>query len=297
MDLASVVAALASVGVRVSGSTPNNNIQGDSSRACPTGLAGPEPSGTHNDPGQHFHQSTPDVQAVHHISVAATQTPQEAFVSYIGVNRARFSMKVPVEKMEHVLVDTGAEINLIRSGLLPSSKLFETPHHKINLMVANKQSMKGGEQACSVDLQFYREYINRKSHHNSTHTTIPIYTYEGDIQYDLFRGNPWLFDSHVGPFAHRGCLFMGDPDEHEESASWLYPQFKTIPEQWDKHVKEYFPPCVQEVARNKNINSSNMLTHHGDLEPFDLQSNDPSTSYKTFLKLIQRKKAMLPPKA
>ena len=55
MDLASVVAALASVGVRVSGSTPNNNIQGDSSRACPTGLAGPEPSGTHNDPGQHYH--------------------------------------------------------------------------------------------------------------------------------------------------------------------------------------------------------------------------------------------------
>ena len=54
MDLASVVAALASVGVRVSGSTSNNNIQGDSSRACPTGLAGPEPSGTHNDPGQHF---------------------------------------------------------------------------------------------------------------------------------------------------------------------------------------------------------------------------------------------------
>ena len=58
MDLASVVAALASVGVRVSGSTPNNNVQGDSSRACPTGLAGPEPSGTLNDPGQHFHWST-----------------------------------------------------------------------------------------------------------------------------------------------------------------------------------------------------------------------------------------------
>ena len=58
MDLASVVAALASVGVRVSGSTPNNKIQGDSSRACPTGLAGPEPPGTHNDPGQHFHTHT-----------------------------------------------------------------------------------------------------------------------------------------------------------------------------------------------------------------------------------------------
>ena len=57
MDLASVVAALASVGVRVSGSTPNSSVQVDSSRACPTGLAGPEPSGIINDPGQHFHGS------------------------------------------------------------------------------------------------------------------------------------------------------------------------------------------------------------------------------------------------
>ena len=56
MDVASVVAALASVGVRVSGSAPNSSVQVDSSRACPTGLAGPEPSGTINDPGQHFQQ-------------------------------------------------------------------------------------------------------------------------------------------------------------------------------------------------------------------------------------------------
>ena len=59
MDLASVVAALASVGVRVSGSAPNSSVQVDSSRACPTGLAGPEPSGTINDPGQHFHHIPP----------------------------------------------------------------------------------------------------------------------------------------------------------------------------------------------------------------------------------------------
>ena len=57
MDFASFVAALASVGVRVSGSTPNSSVQVDSSRACPTGLAGPEPSGTFHDPGQHFHGS------------------------------------------------------------------------------------------------------------------------------------------------------------------------------------------------------------------------------------------------
>ena len=57
MDLASVVAALASVGVRVSGSAPNSSVQVDSSRACPPSLAGPEPSGTINDLGQRFHGS------------------------------------------------------------------------------------------------------------------------------------------------------------------------------------------------------------------------------------------------
>ena len=57
MDLASVVAALASVGVRVSGSAPNSSVQVDTSRACPPGLAGPEPSGTTHDLGQHFHGS------------------------------------------------------------------------------------------------------------------------------------------------------------------------------------------------------------------------------------------------
>ena len=54
MDLASVVAALASVGARVSGSAPNSSVRVDSSRACPPNLAGPEPSGTIHDLGQHF---------------------------------------------------------------------------------------------------------------------------------------------------------------------------------------------------------------------------------------------------
>ena len=60
MDLASVVAALASVGVRVSGSAPNSSVQVNSSRACPRGLAGPGPSGTINDLGQHFHSAHGD---------------------------------------------------------------------------------------------------------------------------------------------------------------------------------------------------------------------------------------------
>ena len=77
MDLASVVAALASVGVRVSGSTPNSSVQGDSSRACPTGFAGPEPSGTNIDPGQHFHRPIADQHRMQRTRKHST-TPQDA---------------------------------------------------------------------------------------------------------------------------------------------------------------------------------------------------------------------------
>ena len=66
MDLASVVAALASVGVRVSGSAPNSSVQVDSSGACPPGLAGPEPSGTIHDLGQHFQHSRVLEQELRH---------------------------------------------------------------------------------------------------------------------------------------------------------------------------------------------------------------------------------------
>ena len=86
MDLASVVAALASVGVRVSGSTANSSVQVDSSRACPTGLAGPEPSGTINDPGQHFqHSGVFKTQKQNLFSKTGRQAPQKKPNSSIEV--------------------------------------------------------------------------------------------------------------------------------------------------------------------------------------------------------------------
>ena len=112
----------------------------------------------HNQP-----RASSDCCHKYYISQLATQVPQEVFFSYVGTHRARFSMKVPVrfssgvEKMAHVLIDIGAEINLIRPGFLPGDKLFGTPQHKINLMVANEQSMRGGELHNSSSI-FQRAY-------------------------------------------------------------------------------------------------------------------------------------------
>ena len=240
MDLASVVAALASVGVRVSGSTPNNNIQEDSSRACPTGLAGPEPSGTHNDPGQHFHagsatsshsgdhehkgitaggrpgpapktkdsrtgrvgasegtnpctrpsfatknmfdvlqdlsesiggspgpqldaadgQPEPIVHDLHQSLIELLERPE--ILSLHAVRRVgrerQLHLKVralcgEVQKVLDVLVDTGAQVSLVKAGLLPPVCLTDS-RRPVRLKVANGQYMVGGTREAAIGLQF-----------------------------------------------------------------------------------------------------------------------------------------------
>ena len=140
MDLASVVAALASVGVRVSGSTPNNNIQEDSSRACPTGLAGPEPSGTHNDPGQHFQQLSTAWHSTAQFSTARHSTAQLCTPARAHAARSRplacWTVTDPATRnlllcrrygcVDRFLQITSTNLGKSRDGLL--GQAFPLPH-------------------------------------------------------------------------------------------------------------------------------------------------------------------------
>ena len=64
-------------------------------------------------------------------------------------------MKIPVrlsdgvEKMANVLIDTGAEVNLMAPGFLSNAGLLETPETKVNVLVANKRPLAGGSRACT----------------------------------------------------------------------------------------------------------------------------------------------------
>ena len=121
-------------------------------------------------------------------------------------------MKIPirfsdgVQKMAHVLVDTGAEISLIHPGFLPQGSPLDTPQKELRLLVANRQPLRGGDKACSVNLCFFKEHPDPALTYKDTHIDVPMYTYTADIQYDIFIGNPWLFDNLIAPFAQRGTL-------------------------------------------------------------------------------------------
>ena len=124
----------------------------------------------------------------HIISSVATQLPQGRFISYVGAKRSQLSMKTPVrfsdgvEMMAHVLIDTGAEVNLIRPGFLSNAGLLETPETKMNLLVAKKQPLAGGSRACTPSLKFFREHLHPAHAHLNEEFELPMYTYEADIQ-------------------------------------------------------------------------------------------------------------------
>ena len=120
MDLASVVAALASVGVRVSGSAPNSSVQVDSSRACPPGLAGPEPSGTIHDLGQHFQSPTtvgvsPHRVQANHLVAGLTNTlgslRSRPMPTPAAIPRSPFVPRTAQPPYSHVRNSTRAELD------------------------------------------------------------------------------------------------------------------------------------------------------------------------------------------
>ena len=119
MDLASVVAALASVGVRVSGSAPNSSVQVDSSRACPTGLAGPEPSGTINDPGQHFQTNSTQRPGLGHPGSETRESQRQRGQRQRG--RGTKERKKKQQKTEHRATKTARQKGLGRKQQSPES--------------------------------------------------------------------------------------------------------------------------------------------------------------------------------
>ena len=62
-----------------------------------------------------------------------------------------------VTKELKILVDTGAEANLVRKNLLPR-ELFYPSHNHLRLLTANGQDMQGGQREINLDLRFLQRF-------------------------------------------------------------------------------------------------------------------------------------------
>ena len=111
-----------------------------------------------------------------------------------------------VEVIAHVLMDDGAELVLVRSGFINgiSDQLWQKPEQKVSLVVANQTPLGGGSRRCSLDLKFLRQRLDGRFSGTKYFST---FAYEADINFDIYIGNPFLFNHKIAPFAHRGNFF------------------------------------------------------------------------------------------
>ena len=93
-------------------------------------------------------------------------------------------------KVVEFLIDTGAEVNLIRSDLVPQSCATE-PSRFIRLVAANRERMVGGDQACQVEVSLYAEELGRETP-QLTEEKFPAELFMADIQVDGILSYNWL---------------------------------------------------------------------------------------------------------
>ena len=93
-----------------------------------------------------------------------------------------------VQKVVSILIDTGAEVSLVKKDLFPASCL-QRAAKPVRLTTANASNMSGGQQEALLTLEF--DAVDKTSGSKVTIST-PCLLYEADIAQDVIVSYAWL---------------------------------------------------------------------------------------------------------
>lgn len=115
------------------------------------------------------------------------------------------------------LVDTGAEVNLIRKGAV-SAHLFRPAERPLTLLTADGSRMDGGQREVTLRLCLGTTRPNKEGKEEwCTRATF----HEADIQVDLILSCPWLARQQLGVFPHmKGLVKLEEHDPLMLLTSW-----------------------------------------------------------------------------
>ena len=112
------------------------------------------------------------------------------------------------QKLIQALVDTGAQINLVRMGLAPDEQMVQ-PAEAVRLLAANGQLIQGGDKAVQITMGFKQVFDGRLQP--------DLAVFEGTffhaaIEVDMILSYPWLRENKLGVFAHHNSLAIDEPE-------------------------------------------------------------------------------------
>ena len=195
----------------------------------------------------------PDVLELHAMRVVHTPHGEERQL-HLKV-RVRCGQE---ELVVDVLVDTGAQVSLVRRGLFKEESL-QPSRLPVRLKVANGEIMGGGTHEATISMEFCKhERLNRPD--LAKRSTLSGNFYVADItDWDMIMGYDFMVGNAIGALPHRATLVRED----DECLTWLSTDYACGSSQWNAEEENRIVQAVQAVGAKSRGDRGVQLTEYG----------------------------------
>ena len=160
--------------------------------------------------------------------------------------------------MVDVLVDTGAQVSLVRRGLFKEESP-QPSRRPVRLKVANGEIMGGGTHEATISMEFWEhERLNRPD--LAKRSTLSGDFYVADItDWDMIMGYDFMVGNAIGALPHRATLVRED----DECLTWLSTDYACGSSQWNAEEEDRIVQAVQAVGAKSRGDRGVQLTEYG----------------------------------
>ena len=157
-----------------------------------------------------------------------------------------------------VLVDTGAQVSLVRKGLF-SKEVLKPSRRPVRLKVANGEIMGGGTHEATIGMEFW-EHDRLSRPDLSKRIVLSGNFYAADISdWDIIMGYDFMVSNAIGALPHRATLVRED----KERLSWLSTDHAPGLSQWTRDEEERILWAVKTVSTKFNGDLGGHLMEYG----------------------------------
>ena len=112
------------------------------------------------------------------------------------------------QKFIRALVDTGAQVNLVRNGLFSCDE-FQRANSPLTLVAANGQVLEGGKSTIELRMKFYQ---SSEVTEVQSEVELDGEFFEANIGIDAILSYPWCKKHHLAGVPHLKCLAKVQPN-------------------------------------------------------------------------------------